>query len=55
MAILTASNPTLLDLAKSKDPDGKIAKVIEILNQTNEVLPDMSWVWFKTRRAGGGV
>jgi len=43
MATLSANNPTLLDLAKSKDPDGKIADVVEILNATNEILDEMSW------------
>lgn len=44
MAALGTSNPTLLDLAKRSDPDGKIATIAEILNQTNEVLDDMTWV-----------
>lgn len=44
MATLSVVNPTLLDLAKATDPDGKIAAVVEILNETNEVLQDMSWV-----------
>lgn len=44
MATLAATNPTLLDLAKRTDPDGKIAAVVEILNETNEVLDDMSWM-----------
>lgn len=44
MATLSAANPTLLDLAKMTDPDGKIAQIVEILNETNEILDDMSWV-----------
>ena len=44
MATLTVNNPTLLDLAKATDPDGSIARVVEILNQRNEVLEDMPWV-----------
>lgn len=44
MATLSAVNPTLLDLARRLDPNGKIAMVAEILNQTNEILMDMSWV-----------
>ena len=44
MAALVASNPTLLDLAKASDPDGKIATIVEILNETNEVLDDMTWM-----------
>lgn len=43
MSALTAGNPTLLDLAKMTDPDGSIADVVEIMNQENEVLTDMSW------------
>ena len=44
MAVLAENNPTLLDLAKRVDPDGRIATIVEILNETNEILPDMSWV-----------
>lgn len=44
MAVLSANNPTLLDLAKRSDPDGSISAVVEILNETNEVLDDMSWM-----------
>ncbi len=44
MAVLSAANPTLLDLAKRLDPDMKIAPVVELLNETNEILTDMSWI-----------
>lgn len=44
MAALSVNNPTLLDLAKRTDPDGAIADIAEILNETNEVLDDMSWM-----------
>lgn len=44
MATLSVTNPTLLDLAKASDPDGKIAAVVEILNETNEILQDMTWM-----------
>lgn len=44
MAALNATNPTLADLAKTLDPDGKVAEVVEILNQTNEILEDMTFV-----------
>lgn len=44
MATLTATHPTLLDLAKRSDENGNIASIVEILNQTNEVLDDMVWV-----------
>lgn len=39
-----AGAATLLDFAKSIDPDGKTATVVELLNQTNEVLTDMQWI-----------
>jgi hypothetical protein len=35
---------TLLDWAKSIDPDGKTAAVVELLNQTNDILADMVWM-----------
>src|SRR5436190_20435700 len=35
---------TLLDWAKSIDPDGKIAAVVELLNQSNEILIDMPFI-----------
>jgi len=44
MAVLSVTNPTLLDLAKRQDPDGAIADIVEILAQTNEVLDDMTWI-----------
>ena len=44
MATLAANNPTLLDMANAVDPDGSVAAVVEILNQTNEMLADMSFV-----------
>jgi hypothetical protein len=44
MAALSALNPTLLDLAKLTDPDGKISDVVELLAQTNEILPDMTYI-----------
>ena len=44
MATLAVTNPTLADLAKVTDPDGSIADVVEILNATNEILTDMSWM-----------
>lgn len=35
---------TLLDWAKSVDPDGKTATVVELLNQSNEILLEMPWI-----------
>lgn len=34
---------TLTDFAKSIDPDGSVASVIELLNQTNPALLDIPW------------
>lgn len=44
MAVLATTNLTLADLAKRRDCDGKIAKIIEILNLTNEIIDDMPWM-----------
>ena len=44
MATLSVTNPTLADLAKVTDPDGSIADVVEILNATNEILLDMTFL-----------
>jgi len=43
MAALAANNPTLLDVAKRLDPDGRIASIVELMAATNDVLSDMSW------------
>lgn len=43
MAALANTNPTLLDLAKRSNPDGSIADIVEILNETNEILMDMTF------------
>jgi len=44
MSVLSVNNPTLLDLAKRTDPDGKISSIVEILNDTNDILADMTWM-----------
>lgn len=44
MAVLSAIHPTLLDITKRLDPNGKIDMIAEILNETNEILTDMVWV-----------
>lgn len=44
MATLAANKHTLLDVAKSLDPDGSTAAVAELLSQENEILMDMPWV-----------
>lgn len=43
MATLATTNPTLADVAKTLDPCGSVAKIIEILNQRNEILDDLTW------------
>ncbi len=43
MATLTATGVTLAEWAKRIDPDGNIAMIVEILNETNAVLDD--WVF----------
>jgi hypothetical protein len=44
MATIGSSLPTLADIAKTWDPDGRPARVAELLSQTNEVLTDMRWL-----------
>ena len=44
MATLSVRNPTLLDLQKATDPDGKIAVIVEILNEVNEELEDITFM-----------
>lgn len=44
MPVSALTHPTLIDLVKRKDPDGRIATIVEILNQTNPILDHMVWV-----------
>lgn len=44
MSVLATTHPTLLDVTKRMDPNGKIDTIAEILNQTNEILDDMVWL-----------
>lgn len=44
MAALTNTHPTLLDVTRRLDPNGKIDTIGEILTQTNEILEDMVWL-----------
>lgn len=44
MATINTMFPSIVDVAKRTDPDGKIAKLAELLNQTNPVLDDAVWV-----------
>jgi hypothetical protein len=41
---LIGEKMNLLDWAKRTDPDGKAAAIVNILNQTNEVLDDAVWL-----------
>lgn len=43
MAALATQNPTLLDVAKRLDPDGKIATIVELLAQDNAILEDLTF------------
>lgn len=44
MSTLATTHPTLLDITKRLDPNGKIDTIAEMLNQTNEILQDMVWL-----------
>lgn len=44
MALLSALNPTLLDVTRAMDPGGSIDTVAEILNETNEILDDWTFL-----------
>ena len=44
MPVLETKWPTLLDRANALGPDGNVATVVEILNETNEILTDMVFV-----------
>lgn len=43
MATIGNTYPTLVDVAKRTDPDGRVAKVAELLEQQNEMLLDIPW------------
>jgi hypothetical protein len=44
MVASAATNPTLLDITKLLDPDGSVAAVAEILDETNPILQDITMV-----------
>ena len=44
MATLAANVLTLADWAKTRDPDGKTADIVELLSQTNPILDDILYV-----------
>ncbi|CAI3798657.1 hypothetical protein GLGCALEP_02141 [Pseudomonas sp. MM221] len=43
MAVIAQNSLTLTDWAKRQDPDMKQARIVEMLAQTNEIIPDMLW------------
>lgn len=43
MGSVGANVVTLSDVAKRWDPDGGIADIVELLDQSNDLLPDMHW------------
>lgn len=38
------TNPTMADLMDRLDPKGNMADIVEMLNETNEMLDDLTWV-----------
>lgn len=44
MATIGNLNPTLTDLAKRLDPEGKIDVIVELLKEQNEVIEDATWL-----------
>ncbi len=44
MGALATTTPTLIDFSKRLDPNGGIARVIEMLSQVNSVMTDMGWM-----------
>ena len=44
MATIGPAALTLMDWAKRIDDDGKIAEIVNLLSQTNEILDDMLWM-----------
>jgi hypothetical protein len=51
MTTLAATNPTLMDVAKLKEPDGgMVTDVVDMLSQDNEIFLDSTWM-----EANGGT
>jgi len=44
MAVVGSLVMTLADVGKTLDPNGSVARIIEILNQQNEMLEDILWM-----------
>lgn len=44
MPTLSNNNPTLADVAKRLDPGGQIDQIVELLNETNPILEDATFI-----------
>ncbi len=44
MPTLATQNPTLADVAKRLDPNGQVDQIVEMLNQTNPILEDATFI-----------
>ena len=44
MSVVGTLNPTLTDVAKRLDPNGKVDAIVELLAETNEILEDMTFI-----------
>lgn len=44
MAAIGADNPTLLDIAKGVDPNGRLAKVVNLMKQRSSIVEDAVWM-----------
>lgn len=44
MTVLATTHPTLLDVTRRMDPDGKISMIAEMLSQDNEILDDAVYI-----------
>lgn len=44
MAILGTTALTMQDWAREQDPDGKSARIIDLLSQANSIIEDMLWI-----------
>lgn len=42
MTTLANTNPTLAELAKRRDPDGNVAKIIELMSEQNDIVDDIT-------------
>ena len=44
MGVLGAQFPTLLDVARATDPQGRIPMIAEVLQEYNDILDDIPWI-----------